>query len=237
MKVSVIVPVFNERATVAELLRRVAAVEIEKEIIAIDDGSTDGSREIMAGLDIDGLRVILHQRNLGKGGAVRTGVMHASGDIVLVQDADLELEPGEIPLLVRPIIDGRAQVVYGSRILKKDNPSPNSPFYWGGRLVTAVCNLLYGSRLTDEPTCYKVFRTELIRRVGYQANGFDWEPEITAKLLRRGVEIHEVPITYHPRGAAEGKKLRATDGLKAVWMLLKLRWSALALRDEPMELS
>lgn len=231
MKVSVIVPVFNERGTVAELLARVAAVPVDKEIIAVDDGSTDGSREILAGLAIDGLRVVLHPQNRGKGGAVRTGIEHSHGDIVLVQDADLELEPAEIPLLIEPIVAGRAQVVYGSRILKPDNPSPNSPFYWGGRLVTAVCNLLYGSRLTDEPTCYKVFRSDLIRRIGYLADGFEWEPEITAKLLRRGVEIVEVPISYHPRTTAQGKKLRAKDGLLAVWMLLKLRFSRRALVD------
>lgn len=235
MKVSIIVPVFNERATVAELLRRVAAVDVEKEIIAVDDGSSDGSREILADLELPGLRVIHHPRNLGKGGAVRTGLIHATGQIVLVQDADLELEPAEIPSLIRPIVEGRAQVVYGSRILNSANPSPNSPFYWGGRLVTMVCNLLYGSRLTDAPTGYKVFRRELIGRVGYQANGFDWEPEITAKLLRRGVRIVERPITYRPRQVREGKKLRAKDGLLAVWTLIKLRLSPLAMVDRPLD--
>lgn len=234
MKVSIIVPVYNERATVAELLRRVAAVPLDKEIIVVDDGSTDGSREILAELDIPDMRLLLHDLNTGKGGAVRTGIIHSTGGVIIIQDADLELEPAEIPSLVGPVISGTADVVYGSRILNPNNPSPNTPFYWGGRLTTLACNILYGSRITDEPTCYKVFRADLIKQIGFSGNRFEWEPEITAKLLRRGVHIHEVPITYHPRSSSDGKKLGASDGIQAVWTLLKLRFSQKTMIDQPL---
>ncbi len=225
MKLSVIVPVYNEAETLAKLLRRVAAVPVDKEIIAVDDGSSDGSGELLDSLDLPGLRVIHHRRNQGKGMAIRTALKHITGEVVIIQDADLEYDPEEYPQLLEPIIEGWAKVVYGSRILKRDNPASSRSFYWGGRLVTLVTNLLYGSKLTDEPTCYKLFTREVIEDIPLSCVSFEFCPEVTAKVLGRGIDIVEVPISYHPRGHGQGKKIKARDGLQAVAVLLRLRFS------------
>ena len=224
MKVSVIIPVLNERETILQVLERVAAVPVEKEIIVVDDGSSDGTGELLA--QRDDITLVRHPRNRGKGAAVRSGLAHVSGDIVLIQDADLEYDPEEYPQLIAPITQGRARVVYGSRLLKTKNPRSSRAFYWGGRLVTLATNLLYGSRLTDEPTCYKVFATEVIRNLPFEGDGFEWEPEITARILKRGIAIFEVPISYHPRRPDQGKKIRPWDGIKAILTLLRWRFRA-----------
>ena len=224
MKLSVIIPAYNEIGTIEKILGRVAAVPLDKEIVVVDDGSTDGTRQLLAGLNLPGLRVFFHEKNQGKGGAVVTGFAQAQGDILLIQDADLEYDPEDYPALVEPILSGRAQVVYGSRLLKKDNPRGSWSFYLGGLVVTLATNLIYQTWLTDEPTCYKVFTRQVIQDLTIEGKGFDWEPEITAKILRKGIKIVEVPIAYHPRPLEEGKKIRPWDGLEALWTLLRWRF-------------
>lgn len=223
VRLSVIIPVYNERATVAQVLEQVRAVGLAHEIIVVDDGSTDGTSDILASLADDHLRVIRHPHNRGKGAAVKTGLAHATGEVVLIQDADLEYDPADYPALLEPIASGRALVVYGSRLLKRDNPRGGFFFYLGGRTVTLVTNLLFGARLTDEPTCYKVFTRRLLAELDIQGEGFEWEPEVTAKILKRGVKIVEVPISYRPRPPAQGKKIRLRDGLMAIATLLRER--------------
>ena len=223
MKLSVIIPVYNEAATIRELLARVRAVDMDKEIIIVDDGSSDGTREILEELEEPGLQVILHKTNQGKGGAIRTALPLCSGDVIIIQDADLEYDPNDYHALVEPVASGRCRVVYGSRILKKDNPRGGLMFYLGGRLVSLFTNLLFGSKLTDEATCYKVFERSTIQGMELTRSGFDLEPEITAKILRQGIKIHEVPISYNPRSLEEGKKINAKDGIITLWCLLRYR--------------
>jgi dolichol-phosphate mannosyltransferase len=226
VKLSVIMPVYNERGTIEEILRRVCAAALDKEIIVVDDGSSDGTRQYLAGLDEEGIKVVFHARNRGKGGAVRTGLAHATGEVVIIQDADLEYDPGDYPALLEPIRQGQAQVVYGSRLLGPGRAHSSAAFYWGGRLITLATNILFNSRLTDEPTCYKVFKREVLESIAFISDGFEWEPEVTAKLLRRGVRITEVPISYHPRKKDQGKKIKPLDGLKALTTLLRYRFLA-----------
>ena len=225
MKLSVIIPAYNEAATVAEVIRRVLATGEAGEIVVVDDGSTDGTPEVLAGLQVRHgpvVRVLHHVQNRGKGAAIRTGLAAATGDLVLVQDADLEYEPAEYSVLLAPFSDPAVQVVYGSRNLQH-NPRSNFAFYWGGRFLSWVANRLYGSRISDEATGYKVVRTSLLRELNLQSEGFEFCAEITAKLLRRGVRICEVPISYRPRSRAEGKKIRWHDGIVAVWTLVRYR--------------
>ena len=224
MKLSVVIPVYNERDTVEKLISEVRAVkigDIKKEIIVVDDFSTDGTRDILKG--VEGIGVFFHKRNLGKGAALKTGIAKTSGDVILVQDADLEYSPNDYPKLIGPIVAGKAKIVYGSRLLRKKNHQGRWWFYAGGIAVTKFTNLLYRSRLTDEPTCYKVFHKDL-KDVLLKAEGnrFEWEPEITAKFLRKGYKIHEVPISYEPR--TDGKKIGFGDGIQALWTLLKWRF-------------
>jgi dolichol-phosphate mannosyltransferase len=226
-RLSVILPMHNEAATVAEVVRRVRASGRADEIIAVDDGSNDGTAATLAGLaEGEGGRLIVrrHAVRRGKGAAIRTGLMAATGDLVLIQDADLEYDPADYPGLLAPFENAEVDVVYGSRN-RQTNPRSNAAFYWGGRLISAVANLLYGSRLTDIATGYKVIRAPLLKELGLTGDGFEFCPEVTARLLRRGVRIHEVPIRYRPRTWAEGKKIRMRDGGIALWTLLKLRWS------------
>jgi len=226
MKLSVIMPVYNEAGTVAEIIRRVLAAPVQKELIIVDDGSTDGTREILRRLPSDVATILYHECNQGKGAAIRTGLEHATGQLVLIQDADLEYDPNDYPALLRPALEGTAQVVYGSRVLRPDNPYSHLRFYLGGRLLSVIANLLYGIRITDEPTGYKLFRRELLKSLNLQCRGFEFCPEVTAKVARRGIPIHEVPIRYVPRTIDEGKKISWRDGLYAIWILVKYRFVA-----------
>jgi glycosyltransferase involved in cell wall biosynthesis len=230
MKLSVIVPVYNEEQTIGEVVARILAVDIggvEKEIIIANDGSDDGTQRAIDESSWRGdHRVQVHQNsiNLGKGAAIRLGFRCATGDIVLIQDADLELDPNEYGALMAPIVDGRADVVYGSRFLRKQ-PSFSISFRTrlANRCLTWMTNILYGARLTDMETGYKVFRREMIKNLRLRCVGFDFEPEVTAKLLLARQRIIEVPISYNPRRVDEGKKIRWIDGLDALYQLIKCR--------------
>mgnify|MGYP000586759703 CR=1 FL=1 len=227
MKLSVIVPVFNERGTVEELLQRVERVPLDKEIVVVDDGSTDGTRELLRRFENrPGFRVLFHERNRGKGRAIRTGLDAASGDVVVIQDADLEYDPQDFLELLRPIQEGRTRVVYGSRRLIRSNRQHSGViFYLGGMFVTWMTRWLYGLKITDEATCYKMFDAELLRSLRLSCERFEFCPEVTAKLARRGEPIVEVPIRYYPRHKDEGKKIGWRDAVEAVWTLLKLRFA------------
>jgi glycosyltransferase involved in cell wall biosynthesis len=223
VKVSIIIPVFNEAATIQQVLARVRSSPIEKEIIVVDDGSTDGTRDLLAAERADGAKVVLHERNQGKGAAIRTGLQHATGDYVLIQDADLEYDPADYDALLRPILRGKATVVYGSRFLGEHK----AMLFWhsvGNRILTLTTNVLYDSTLTDMETCYKLIPTALIRRIPLRARRFDFEPEITAKILKRGHRIYEVPISYAGRELHEGKKISWRDGFPALFALIKYRF-------------
>ena len=230
MKLSIIIPVYNEDTTIAQIVEQVVKVElgnVEKEIVIVNDGSTDGTRAALAELATrqpDSLKIVHHERNQGKGAAIRTAMEHVTGDVVITQDADLEYDPQDYPALLAPFEDPAVQVVYGSRNMRR-NPRSSWSFYWGGRLLSWVANLLYGSHITDEATGYKLFRTGLLRKLDLQPTRFEFCPEVTGKLLRRGIKIHEVPISYRPRSAAEGKKIGWHDGLTAIWTLIKYRLS------------
>jgi glycosyltransferase involved in cell wall biosynthesis len=225
MKLSIVIPCYNEKDTIMELLKRVEQVdlgEVEKEVIIIDDKSTDGTRELLIANNTDH-KLVFHERNLGKGFALRTGFEHVTGDIVIVQDADLEYDPNDYRQLIRPIIDGQARVVYGSRERKHNKPS-GALFHLGGKVLTWLTNLLYGSDLTDEPTCYKVFEAKLLKNIPLTCKRFEFCPEVTAKVLRQGIKIVEEPISYFPRSKQEGKKINWRDGIEAIWTLLKYRF-------------
>jgi glycosyltransferase involved in cell wall biosynthesis len=223
-KLTVVVPVYNERTTVAEVLRRVRAVELplEREVIVVDDGSTDGTGAVLSQLGDSTVRVLRHAENRGKGAAIRTALEHASGDLVIIQDADLEYDPEDWPRLLAPVLKGRASVVYGSRFTGERR---NMLFtHWvGNRLLSMVTNVLYNTTLSDMETCYKLFRTEVLADLRIEADRFDVEPELTAKVLRRGIRIYEVPISYAGREFHEGKKITWRDGLVALWVLVKYR--------------
>jgi glycosyltransferase involved in cell wall biosynthesis len=227
-KLSVIVPVYNERNTVVEVLRRMRAVElpdaIDLEIIVVDDGSTDGTRDVLNQLRDSTVRILLHEQNRGKGAAVRTGIEVASGDYVLIQDADLEYDPEDWPKLIAPVIRGRAQVVYGSRFTGERR---NMLFlHWiGNRMLSLVTNVLYNTTLSDMETCYKLVDRTLLLDLDLRCNRFDIEPEITAKLLKRRIRIYEVPISYMGREFDEGKKITWRDGFAALWTLAKFRFA------------
>jgi glycosyltransferase involved in cell wall biosynthesis len=244
LKLSIIIPVYNEATTLPEILRRVRAVSvlvpvgftvdgddgqrinIDKEIIVVDDGSEDGSRQILEAEAAQGhVRAFYHERNQGKGAAIRTGLKNATGDFLVIQDADLEYDPREYRLLLQPILEERANVVYGSRF--RGGPTKTMFFIHmlGNRFLTLVTNILYDTILSDMETCYKCFRAEVIRDIPLRARGFEFEPEITAKVLKRGHRIYEVPISYTGREFEEGKKISPwRDGLKAVWTLVKYRF-------------
>ena len=221
---SVLIPAYNERDTVAEIIDRVLESPIDLEIIVVDDGSTDGTAKILERYRDDSrVTVETHPRNMGKGAATRTGIALASGDITLVQDADLEYDPGDYEALLAPFDDPGVHVVYGSRRLMP-NPKCSTAFLMGGITLTWITNLLYGTRITDEPTCYKAFRTELLKSLPLRCTGFEFCPEVTAMVARRGFRIHEVPIHYYPRSCAEGKKISLKDWFEAVGTLLEYRF-------------
>jgi glycosyltransferase involved in cell wall biosynthesis len=225
MKLSVVIPVFNEKNTLVEIVRRVQDTKLADEILLVDDGSTDGTREILRGFESKpGMRVLYHSKNQGKGAALRTGFQAATGDVILVQDADLEYDPKEFPALLEPIQAGLADVVYGSRFLGGRH---RVTMFWhmlANMLLTLATNLLYNSILSDMETGYKVFRAEIIQKIPLRANRFDFEPEITAKILKRKVKVFEVSISFNPREYDEGKKIGLSDAFAAVWALLKYRF-------------
>ncbi|MGA2374919.1 MAG: glycosyltransferase family 2 protein [Candidatus Sulfotelmatobacter sp.] len=219
---SVIVPVYNEVAHVDELLQAIHASPVRKEIIIVDDGSTDGTREKLRAMPLaDDVTIVFHEKNCGKGAAIRTALTYARGEYILIQDSDLEYDPQDYPALLRPLEQRQANVVYGVR---PDRPERGLRFFLGAKLLTHLANLLYGSGIHDEATCYKVFRRSLIEQVDLECRRFEFCPEVTAKLCRMGEKIAEVPIAYAPRTAGEGKKIRHADGWLAILTLLRYRF-------------
>jgi glycosyltransferase involved in cell wall biosynthesis len=231
MKLSIIIPVYNEEETIAKILHKVKKVSLPgrltKEIIVINDASTDKTTNKLKGMP--GIKVLHHSENKGKGAAVWTGMKRASGDIILIQDADLEYDPQDYPRLLRPILSGRAGVVYGSRLKQYslkiigEDKTPLLAHYFGNKLLTFVTNVLFGGGLTDMETCYKVFKKSVLKNIKLKSSRFEFEPEVTAKILKRGYKIVEVPIKVKPRNYSEGKKISWRDGFIALWTLFKYR--------------
>ena len=226
MKLSILMPVYNEEATLEEIIRRVVALPLEKEIILVDDCSTDRTREILQ--QYEGrpeMKVVYLDKNCGKGRAVRTALDHATGEVVVVQDADLEYNPAELVPLLAPIERGEVDVVFGSRRLKKDNPRSLLTFFIGGMTLNWITCRMYRIQITDCATCYKMMKTDLMRSLSLRCERFEFCPEVIAKLAKRKVPIVELPISYAPRTIEEGKKIRWRDGVEALWTLLKFRLS------------
>lgn len=224
-KISILIPVYNEVATLESILKKVEETDfcgLEKEIILIDDYSTDGTRDLYSKIPY---KVLYHQFNQGKGAALRTGLKEATGDIVVIQDADLEYDPADYAPLLQLILDGKADVCYGTR-LAGGKPSRSFMFtHWlGNKFLSLTTNILYGSTLTDMETCYKAFRRDFIQGIEIKSNRFDFEPEITAKILKRGARLYELPVSYYGREFAEGKKITWVDGIHALWALIKFRF-------------
>jgi glycosyltransferase involved in cell wall biosynthesis len=221
LKLSVVIPVYNERTTLPVLLERVLAAPYDKELLVVDDFSTDGTRKLLESYSHPQVRIFFHEVNQGKGAAIRTAIQHATGDVVLIQDADLEYDPEEYPKLVDPIERDLADVVYGSRFLGGPH---RVLFYWhylGNQFLTTVSNMMTNLNLSDMETCYKAFRREIIQSIPLRSNRFGFEPEVTAKIARRGVRVYETPISYHGRTYAEGKKIGWKDGVVALWTIVR----------------
>jgi len=224
LKLSVIMPVFNERSTLDEIVERVLAVPICHELVIVDDGSTDGSRDLLARMDGHRIKRVYHDTNQGKGAAIRTGLQHVSGDVVIIQDADLEYDPQDYDVLLAPLEEGIADAVYGSRF----EGAHRVLFFWqyaANRFLTSLTNLLYNVKLTDMETCYKAIRASFVKEIPLRSNRFDIEAEITAKLLKRGARLCEVPINYVGRTYQEGKKIGWRDGIQAIWTLIRYRFT------------
>jgi len=226
LNLSVIIPVFNERETVEEIIRRVQAVQVglDKEIIIVDDASQDGTRQILENLEAPNLKILYHSKNKGKGATLRTGFSHAKGDIILIQDADLEYNPQDYPKLLEPILDGRADVVYGSRFLGGPH---RVLFFWhyvGNKILTTLSNMISNLNLNDMETCYKVFKREILERIKLKSNRFGFEPEFTIKVAKLKYKIYEVSISYSGRDYSEGKKIGWKDGLAAIFHIIRYKF-------------
>lgn len=228
MKLSVLIPVYNEEKSVKKIINIVKKTKLSnnlnKEIVVVDDGSSDNTLKVLK--SIKGIKLIGHKKNSGKGAAIRTAIKHATGDIIIVQDADLEYDPKDYNKLIKPIVDKKYKVVYGSRRLNKTNKKHSGfAFYLGGNLMTLATNILYPSaNLTDEATCYKVFDADFLKSIKLNCKRFEFCPEVTAKAIKKGAKIKELPISYYPRSVEEGKKINWKDGLEGIWTLLKYRF-------------
>ena len=221
-KLSIVIPVYNERETIQDILAAVSATPHRKEIIVVDDGSTDGTRDMLAAMKEENLKIVMHDKNLGKGAALQTGFSNATGEIIIIQDADLEYDPGEYPVLLKPILDGKADVVYGSRFA--GHGAHRVLYFWhyvGNRFLTFLSNLFTNLNLTDMETCYKVFTREALAGIVIREKRFGFEPEITAKVAKKKLRIYEVPISYYGRTYEQGKKINWQDGVRAIWCILK----------------
>jgi glycosyltransferase involved in cell wall biosynthesis len=225
MNITVLIPAYNENRTIREIIHRVELTGLANEILVVDDGSTDGTRAILSDLSREGkIRLICHAQNQGKGAAIRTGIQNATQDVVIIQDGDLEYNPRDYPVIIAPIEEGIADVVYGSRFL---GGGRRPVFFWNmiaNKLLTFMTNILYNNILSDMETGYKVFRLEKIKEIKLRSQRFDFEPEFTAKILKRRIRIYEVPISFNPRDYSEGKKIRLKDAFYAAWALLRYRF-------------
>jgi len=223
---TVIMPVYNERQTVLDVVKHVLSLDIVKDLIIVDDGSTDGTRDLLKKSSLGPkVKIVYHTKNVGKGGAIRTGAQEATGDVVAIQDADMEYDPKELPQLTEPIRKGVADVVYGSRLW--GGKAQRVHMFWhlmGNRFLTLVTDILFNTTLTDIETCYKVMRTDVLKRINIRSKGFGVEPEITAKILKMKLRVYEMPISYYGRTYEEGKKITWVHGFEALWMLFKYRF-------------
>lgn len=227
MKLSIIIPVYNEEKTLLKILEKVQNSDIgkvKKEIIIVDDFSKDSSRNILSKIKEKNVKILYHEKNYGKGYAIRSGLKKVTGDVVIIQDADLEYDPRDYKKLIQPILEGKEKVIYGSRFLANKNNFSHFSFYIGGRIVTLFSNLLYGLKLTDEPTCYKVFQKEVLDKINLECVRFEFCPEVTAKVSKNKIRIKELPINYYPRSKKEGKKINWKDGVEALWTLFKYKF-------------
>ena len=228
MTLSVLLPVFNEKNTISPILKKIDEVDLgdlgfDKEIIIVDDGSTDGTADILRRLG-DKYKIIYHSKNQGKGAAIRTGLKEVSGDYVIIQDADLEYDPQDYGKLLEVALKNDAKVVYGSRLMNRQNKFSYTSYYLGGVFLNFATNFLYGTKITDESTCYKLFKTEVIKSIPLKCQRFEFCPEVTAKIAKKGIKIYEAPINYYPRHINEGKKIKWRDGVVALWTLIKYKF-------------
>ena len=226
MKLSIIIPVYNEERTVREVVEKVKNLKlpVQKEIIVVNDGSKDNSQKLLSKIRNKDVILIFHKKNMGKGMAIRTGLKRAKGDIIAIQDADLEYNSSNLNYLIKPIMDGKAEVVYGSRFLKS-NKIGSLSFYFANKILSIITSILYLKKITDMETCYKVFNKSVLKNINLKCRRFEFEPEFTAKILKKGYKILELPIDYNPRTKVQGKKIKVKDGIIALWTLLKYRFS------------